>query len=180
MKTSLIIVIALFAVTLSSQAAELSLKSCSAIEDPVERLACYDKLAGRLPVDAAKASDTTPGKVEPVASKADVIAPTAPAVTSTVPAVEPTPNAEASFGLEHKVKEERPDELQLKWTEKKKDAYGKWIITLENGQVWRQTDSRRFYFTNSEQLVVISRGIFGSFFLEEPERNDGIRVKRIK
>ena len=99
--------------------------------------------------------------------------PAAPAVT---------PAAEAIFGLEHKQKseEELLDELQLKWTKKKKDAHGKWIITLENGQVWRQTDSRRFNFGNSEQWVVISRGVMGSFFLGEPERSGGIRVKRVK
>jgi hypothetical protein len=182
MKPSLIIAISLFAVSLSGQAATLSLESCAAIEDPVERLACYDTLAGRLPADTAKASGTTPSAVDPVAPKADVIVPAAPAVTPTAPAVEPTPDAEAIFGLEHKQKpeEERPDELQLKWTKKKKDAYGKWIIILENGQVWRQTDSRRFSFVNSEQWVVISRGVFGSFFMGEPERSGGIRVKRVK
>lgn len=182
MKSSLIIAISLFAVSLSGQAATLSLESCAAIEDPVERLACYDTLAGRLPADTAKASGTAPSAVDPVAPKTDVIVPAGPAVTPTVPAVESTPDAEALFGLEHKQKpgEERLDELQLKWTKKKKDAYGKWIITLENGQVWRQTDSRRFNFGNSEQWVVISRGILGSFFLGEPERNGGIRVKRVK
>ncbi len=182
MKSSLIIVISLFAVSLSGQAATQSLESCVSIDDPVERLACYDKLAGRLPVDTEKTSGTAPSAVEPVAPKADVIVPAAPAVTPTVPAVEPTPDAEAVFGLEHKQKpeEERPDELQLKWTKKKKDAYGKWIITLENGQVWRQIDSRPFQFVNSEQWVVISRGVLGSFFLGEPERNAEIRVKRVK
>jgi len=182
LKPSLIILISLFAVPLSVQAATPSLESCAAIENPVERLACYDTLAGRLPGDMPKASDTAPNVVDPVASKADVIVPAAPAVTPTDPAVEPTPDAEAIFGLEHKQKPEegRPDELRLKWAEKKKDAYGKWNILLENGQVWRQTDSTRFSFKNSEQWVVISRGLLGSFFLGEPEGHKQIRVKRIK
>lgn len=173
MKPSLIIAISLFAVSVSGQAAALSLESCAAIEHPIERLACYDTLAGRLPADTAKARGTAPSAVDPVAPKADVIVPAAPAVT---------PDAEAIFGLEHKQKpeEERPDELQLKWTKKKKDAYGKWIITFENGQVWRQTDSTRFSFKNSEQWVVVSRGVLGSYFLGEPERNKRIRVKRVK
>jgi hypothetical protein len=182
LKPSLIIVISLFAVSLSGQAATLSLESCAAIEHPVERLACYDTLAGRLPADTAKASGTAPSAVDPVAPKADVIVPAAPAVTPTVPAVEPTPDAVAIFGLEHKQKpeEERPDELQVKWTKKKKDTYGKWIIILENGQVWRQIDNTRFSFNNSEQWVVISRGVLGSFFLGEPDGYRQIRVKRVK
>lgn len=182
MKSSLIIVISLFAVPLSVQAATLSLESCAAIENPVERLACYDTLAGRLSGDMPKASGTAPNVVDPMASKTDVIVQAAPAVTPTDSAVEPTPDAEAIFGLEHKQKpeEEQLDELQLKWTKKKKDSYGKWNILLENGQVWRQTDSTRFSFKNSEHWVVISRGLMGSFFLGEPEGHKQIRVKRVK
>ncbi|MFC1839553.1 hypothetical protein ACFL1N_08235 [Thermodesulfobacteriota bacterium] len=182
MKSILIIAIFLFTVSLSGQAAALSLESCIEIEDKSERLACYDKLAGRLSTDTVKESGTAPGTVDPVAPKANVVVPAAPAVMPTVPAVEPTPDAEAVFGLEHKQKpeEERPDELQFKWTKKMKDGYGKWIITLENGQVWRQTDSRRFRFVNSEQWVVISRGFLGSFFMGEPGRSVEIRVKRVK
>jgi hypothetical protein len=172
----------LFAVSLSDRAETPSLESCAAVDNPDERLACYDALAGRSPDDTAKASDIAPSAVDPVAPKTGITVPSAPAVTPTVPAVEQTPEAEAIFGLEHKQKpeEERPDELQVKWTRKMKDAHGKWIIALENGQVWRQTDSRRFNFKNPEQWVVISRGVLGSFFLGEPERNGGIRVKRIE
>jgi hypothetical protein len=175
MKPSLIIAISIFAVLLSGRghAATLSLENCAAIEDPVERLACYDTLAGRLPADTTKASSTAPSAVDPVSPRADVIEQATPAMT---------PDAEAIFGLEHKQKpeEELQDKIQLKWADKKKDGYGKWVITLENGQVWHQTDSRRFTFANPEQWVVISRGLFGSFFLEEPDRSGGIRVERVK
>ncbi|MBN1831333.1 MAG: hypothetical protein JW896_04410 [Deltaproteobacteria bacterium] len=182
MKTSFIIALSIFAVSFSGQAATLSLESCAAIEDPAERLACYDTLAGRLPAATAKASGTALSAVDPVAPKADVMDPAAPSVMPTVPGVEPTPYAEAIFGLEHKQKseEEPPDELRLKWTKKEKDFYGKWVIILENGQVWRQTDSTRFSFKNSEQRVIISRGLFDSFFLGEPEGYRRIRVKRVK
>lgn len=176
------IAISLFAVSLSAQATAPSLESCAVIEDPVERLACYDTLAGRLPADTAKTSDTSPGTVDPVPPQVDVTVPAASVETPTVPAVEPTPDAETVFGLEHKRKpdEGRPDELKLKWTKKRKDAYGKWIIILENGQVWRQTDSWRFTFKNSEQWVIIYRGALGAFYLGEPERQGRIRVKRVE
>ena len=180
MKSILIIAVSLFAVSLSVQAAKPSLESCAAIEDPVERFACYETLAGRSPADTTKAGGTAPGVVDPVAPGADVVVPAAPAATPTVPAVEPKPDAEATFGLEHKPKPEkdRPDELKLKWTRKKKDAYGKWIIALDNGQVWRQTDTRSFIFKNSEHWVIVSRGFGGGFFLGEPDSHLRIRVKR--
>ena len=185
MKPSIIIVISLFAVSLSCQTSKPSLEYCAAIEDPVERFACYDAMAGRWSADTTKAGGTVPGVVEPEAPKAEVVvqaAPAAPAAAPTVPAVEPETNAEAAFGLENKPKpeEDRPDELKLKWSWKKKDAHGKWIIALENGQVWRQTDTTRFYFENSEQWVIVSRGFAGGFFLGEPESHVRIRVKRVK
>lgn len=182
MKLSLFIAITLFTVTISGQAAELPLESCAAMEDPAERLACYDALAGHVSADTTKAGETAPDAVDPEASGVDVIDSAVPAVKPAVTAVEPAPDAEAVFGFERKKKseEEHPDTLQIKWTRKEKDGFGKWIITMENGQVWRQTDSRRFSFVNPEQWVVISRGLLGSFFLGEPERNGSIRVKRIK
>jgi hypothetical protein len=180
LKPCLIITISIFAVSLSGRAAELSLESCAAIEDPAERFACYDTLAGRSPADTAKTSDTVPGGVDPAESGADVIALAAPVVTQTAPAAEPTPDEEAIFGLKNKQRENRPDKLQLKWTRKKKDTFGKWIIFMENGQVWHQTDTRRISFRNSEQLVVISRSFGGGFFLAEPDNRVRIRVKRVK
>ena len=182
MKPGLIIAISLFTVSLSCQTANQSLKRCADIVDPVERYACYDKLAGHSPADTSKAGGTAPGEVAPAAPGADVVVSEAPAARSTVPAVEPKPNAEAVFGLEHKLipKKERLDKLKLKWTRKEKDAYGKWIIAMENGQVWRQTDGKDFFFINSEHRVILSRGLFGSFFLGEPDSHVLIRVKRVK
>jgi hypothetical protein len=180
LKPSLIITIFVFAASLAGQAAELSLESCAAIDDPGERFACYDKLAGRSPADTAKAADTAPGGAEPAEPGADVIAPAAPAATQTAPAAKPIPDAEAVFGFEDRPKEDKPDKLQLKWTRKMKDARGKWIIFLENGQVWRQTDTRSISFRNSEQWVVISRGFAGGFLLAEPGSHKRIRVKRVK
>ena len=179
MKPCLIITIFILAVSLSGRAAELSLESCAAIEDPGERFTCYDTLAGRLPADKAKADETASVSIDPAKPKTDVIAPAAPAATQIAPAVEPTPEAEAIFGLEHKQKP-KENKLQLRWTRKEKDARGKWIIFLENGQVWRQTDTRRIDFNNPEQWVVVSRGFAGGFFLAEPDSRIRIRVKRVK
>ena len=168
MKSSLIITISLLALSLPGQAAALSLKSCAAMEDPVERLACYDTLAGRLPADTAPSSTAAFKPVDSVKPSAS--------------AVEPAPDAESAFGLEKKKKpkEEKLDELRVKWTKKQKDASGKWIITLDNGQVWHQIDRRFFRFIDPEQRVVIYPGVLGSYFLGEPERKNGIRVERVK
>jgi len=64
-KPSLVIAVSLFAVSFPCQAAALSLETCAAIEHPVERLACYDTLAGRLPAGTAKTRATAPAAVDP-------------------------------------------------------------------------------------------------------------------
>jgi len=188
-KPGLIIAISLFAVSLSCQTSKPSLEYCATIKDSAERVACYDAMAGHWSADKTKAGSTAPAVVETEAPGAEVIAPVAPAAASTAPAAAPTvptvapePDAEAAFGLESKSKpkEDRPDEIKLKWTWKKKDPVGKWIIAMENGQVWHQTDNKDLYFENSEQWVVVSRGFAGGFFLGEPDSHVRIRVKRIK
>ncbi|MFC1839732.1 hypothetical protein ACFL1N_09140 [Thermodesulfobacteriota bacterium] len=182
MKPVLIIAIFLFTASLSCQTAKTSLERCASIDEPAERFACYDRLAGRSPADTTKESGKVTEAADPVASGADVVVPAAPAATPTVTPVEAKPNAEATLGLKYNQipKKDRPDEFKFKWTRIKKDALGKWIIFLENGQVWRQTDSRRFYFLNSEHWVIISRSVGGGFFLKEPEGKRRIRVKRAK
>ena len=56
MKPCLIIAISIFAVSLSGQAAELTLESCAAIEDPDKRFTCYDTLAARFGDDSLRYS----------------------------------------------------------------------------------------------------------------------------
>jgi hypothetical protein len=177
LKPGLIIAISLFTVSLSCQTSKPSLEYCASIEDPAERFACYEAMAGRWHADTTKAGGTAPAVVEPGAAGAEAVVPASPAAAPNVPAVETKQNAEATFGMEDKQKKARPDKLKVKWTWKKKDARGKWIIALENGQVWRQTDTRPFIFENPEHWVIVSRGFAGGFFLGEPESHVRIRVK---
>ncbi|TCI02650.1 hypothetical protein EZV61_12680 [Corallincola luteus] len=163
---------------LSVHAAPASLQQCAAISDDAQRLNCYDQLAARTLPDspAAIAPETQPLPAVQPAPGGLAGAPDAP----TVMAVEPT--AEEKFGLEHKqaVAEDAPETLTLRISKKKKNAYGKWVLTLENGQVWQQTDSTRYNFNHKDGLVVISRGSVGSFFIGQPDRNKRIRAKRVK
>lgn len=90
---------------------------------------------------------------------------------------------EESFGQEDElaaeIVEEAPDSLTVSVAE---IAQGpapdfKIIITLENGQIWRQTDVNRVYWEQGEQ-VEITRGLFGSFFMRSTEGGRRIRVTR--
>lgn len=94
-----------------------------------------------------------------------------------------TQRAEESFGQEDElaaeIVEEAPDSLRVVVTEITQGPAPdfKIIVTLENGQIWRQTDVNRVYWEVGEQ-VEITRGLFGSFFMKSTEGGRRIRVTR--
>jgi hypothetical protein len=62
-------------------------------------------------------------------------------------------------------------------TNVKEAPYGELIISLNNGQQWRQigSDSLRI---DQDDTVIIERGMFNSFLLKKAGQNRSIRVKR--
>ncbi len=96
------------------------------------------------------------------------------------PAIEQSVSAEDKFGYEHKRQaNDLIQTLNIGVTKVSKTPFGKMIITLDNGQVWRQTDKVRLKI-ESGQTVSIERGMLGSFFMGTDEVTKRIRVKRVK
>ena len=62
--------------------------------------------------------------------------------------------------------------------EREEGPYGKWRITLKNGQVWKQTDSG--YFSWEGDAYYIERGALNSFFFGREGSNRRMRVQRVK
>ena len=88
--------------------------------------------------------------------------------------------AKQNFGREQaQISEEAPDSISVKIAAIEPGAYGKLIITLDNGQVWRQNDSVRVHWDSGDQ-VQVERGALGSFFMRLEDGGRKIRVKRIK
>ncbi|WP_346836748.1 hypothetical protein [Microbulbifer sp. SAOS-129_SWC] len=88
--------------------------------------------------------------------------------------------AERDFGREQqRISEEAPDTLNAAITNIQSGAYNKLIITLSNGQVWRQIDSHRVHWDSGDQ-VQVERAMFGSFRMKPADGGRTIRVKRIK
>jgi len=135
-----------------------ALVDCRAINDEVERLACYDQLA-----DVYREVEW---KEEP--SSVLAVAPSAP------PAVVAT---ESDFGRSKEVTNP-PDSIVGDIDEIDRTAYGKLILRLENGQVWQQLDSRRMTLREGDE-VRISRAMSGSFLLQKASGGTSIRVRRI-
>ena len=64
--------------------------------------------------------------------------------------------------------------------EVRQDPYGKLIVVLNDGQVWRQTDSRRVRTPrNTDGLTVnIERGAMGSYFMSLGDSPVSVRASR--
>jgi len=174
------------------------LSMCAKNNDSLQRLVCYDKLAKdtkssqpKQPQAALK--DTT---VRSVGSVVQVAQKTQSETVLAVPELSPKKTVaqpqstgviantvkqqQTSFGKEDI---QRPEDLvqriEASIIKVKKAHHGKLIITLDNGQVWRQTDSTRLKL-RKDNVVIINRGALGSFFIGKKNANKRIRAKRVK
>lgn len=89
-------------------------------------------------------------------------------------------HAEKQFGQEQQqAVDEAPDAITATITKTEEGAYGKTVFTLDNGQVWRQTGTKRSILRAGEQ-VTVERGALGSFMMRKATGGRSLRVKRIK
>ncbi len=83
-------------------------------------------------------------------------------------------------GSDDKDKEERIQELQTTITSAREFGYGKWLLTLEEGGRWQQTDSIRLNAEpRSGDTILIKTAAMGSY-LASINGQRSIRVKRVE
>ena len=82
-----------------------------------------------------------------------------------------------AFGLEHKTPEPVA-EIEARVSAIGRDALGKMVFTLDNGQTWQQKDSKRL-IVHEGDAVTIERGALSAFYLSAGD-NKRISVSRIK
>lgn len=147
------------------------LAECAAIKNPVQRLVCYDEVVSGSGVATVASQGASKG-----ASRA--------AQASQGRSQQPTKSErsderdlEAEFGLP--VETERLKRLDVEIASKQQTPRGQWIITLENGQVWKQTDYRR-HVLPSDASYFIEAGVSTNFFLGRKGSNSRVSVERIE
>jgi hypothetical protein len=160
------------------------LTQCSSISNTAERLACYDRLAGRAP--ASKAPPSSPTAAAPAAAPVSAApAAAAPAAATPVPARASTAD---DFGLS-KVQKERangadsssPAEIKsitARVTGFRKGPSGRPRVLLDNGQSWEYEEDGDYLLAVGDS-VTIRRASLGSYLLVTPARLIH-RVRRIR
>jgi hypothetical protein len=176
--------------------------ACAAIAAQAERLACYDRLAGRgpAPVSTPPSGGSRPSVAPSAPAPAPAAAagegrtasppnptPSAPAPSaagSATPPAAATPVAPASkeaFGLytaEHPAAPKATtDSIVGRVVETKYDTYGRETVLLEGGPVWQLDGSDALLATGDS--VTIKRASLGSYFLTTASGRTH-RVKRLR
>lgn len=153
---------------------EEQLAQCAAKTDKLERLICYDALAAQAMNRAAQQVSTDLNEVP--THTAEVAAAQVAASQTKTTQTTLTESAQDNFGKI--VKQEQIDAMWLTVKQVDKDPYGTLKLSFENGQQWKQIDSRRFRVSSGDK-VQIERAALGSFLLGKEGSNTTIRVKRI-
>lgn len=148
-------------------------RACATQVDDARRLACYDS-ALSVGIDAAR-------------SKA-----TSPVVPQNEPTVSPRPtrplderSAVERFGYRGDIaREEQASEVELEMLQARIAAIewlprGQFVITLDNGQVWRQKTTQSIGSLEPGDQVTIRAGSLGSFRLSGSS-NRSTQVRRVK
>ena len=185
LKATPLTVLLLFAACtrVDAQALPGTLHACRSITSDKERLACFDREVARL--DAAmepaaiEPKDATPASIQ---SK--------PSVQASAASKPKAPLApEQTFGLSSdrivklEARQEGAPRVELKnltaqVASVSHNSAGRWVVTLNNGQVWRQAETRSDFEVAPGASVKISTGAMGSFFLQTNAHN-WTRVERV-
>lgn len=185
-----------------------ALAGCAALTDGQARLACYDRLAPQVK-DAL--ATPAPSATQPAVASAQPPAPAQPRIptkeeqkswfgfdlgslfgsspeTQTKPeqfGEERTPAKQQEVAAKEKETEvQEIDSITAKLTEYAMTPVGKFIVFLDNGQVWRELPSEDsnvpFKHEMSKNTVEIERGLLGSYILHLNGSLRGYKVVRVK
>lgn len=187
----------------SAQPLADALRSCAKITEDSQRLACFDRQVAALSdVAASPGAGTSPGPTS--AAAAGAAASPASSGGSAQPVGSPPPGARPAMGnapvapalspeqklglsaegvrkLEAKQGIPSPPEvkgLTAHIASVSHGASGRMVLTLDNGQVWRQAETRPAFEAHPGDVATISSGALGTFWLAT-SRHNWTRVERI-
>ncbi|MEM7494182.1 MAG: hypothetical protein AAF296_12435 [Pseudomonadota bacterium] len=148
-----------------------ALYACASIDDGDERLACYDSAVGRLKAaeEAGEVTTISRAEVETVQREAFGFSlPSLPRIAM--------PRLGGNDDDSGKI-----TQIQTAVTSIKESRVNGLRITLENGQVWQQTDGRQVTYSKRKGVkeATVKEAAFGSFMMKL-DGGVAFRVKRVR
>lgn len=167
---------------------------CVNLPTPEQRLACFE-----AQVEAARGAPAA--APAPAAPRAPSAAPAAPAPSSAAPAAAAAASPAApvtttiavpaaastapdEFGLRQRPEAEEdappPPEVRAKVAELRETVPNAFLITLDNGQVWRQTRADPYKSLRVGQDVRIYFSRWRAYRLDSPQMSGFLQVERVR
>lgn len=174
------LMIALGAVPASAQPLQQQLSRCLGIPGVLQRLNCYDSVAKGAGIPPMASAAPVPHTAAPAPAYR---APSAPVYPAPVPAYVPPAPSLGSERLPSAVAAARRPENAVTAGVIKVvyDGTGRFTITLDNGQVWRQLSGDQSMLHGTRfSTAHITRGALGSYDLTVDSRNASYRVTRLQ
>ena len=159
--------IAILSVSISAGSFEESVAACREIASATQRVSCYDAVVDSRPGNKSKAVEK------------EVVAVTVK--TRTLPTSQSLfgqADADAKRQVEEAVNIEQISQIKAAVTRIDKAANNQLLLTLDNGQRWRQMDNQRTRLSVGD-TVVIRKASLGSYRLEKEAGNRKLRVRRV-
>jgi hypothetical protein len=133
-----------------------TLLACKAMTDAAQRLACYDSNVAQLQTATARRDIVVVDRNEVREARHSLFGFNLPTL--------------AIFGNDGKDKSspvvEEEKEINATIQSARQDGQGNWLITLDNGAVWRQTDGvPQGYTPRAGMAVTVRRAALGSYFM---------------
>lgn len=166
-----------------------ALGKCAAIADNNARLACYDGLAPHVKQALSTPPESLGGRAPTKEEEENWFGFNLSGLFGSSPEQQTTPE---QFGAERlpethakeEVAAQEVDSISSGVTDYAYTPFGKFIVFLQNGQVWRQAegdaDHALFKRHPDENTVTISRGAIGSYNLTLNGSDRRFKVDRVK
>lgn len=159
-----------------SETIESALKQCSNQQNSLQRLVCYDRVV--KDINQYSGLEEAIKRGYPVPSVSSENRAPAPAPRASFDQQKASPSG-TEFGLEHKKPiNDDIESLTGSIVKTDKTLRDKYVITLDNGTVWQQTDDDTLKL-EAGHTVTIERGLLGAFYLSRSDVNRRMKVKRV-
>ncbi len=158
-----------------------ALLACSAQVDAAERLACYDSVVKAMSSEARAIAE----KRDAQAAKLALAAQAAEEAAKAEAAARAAAEQKDRFGREGirglgGADPERVEQVEAKVSETLRDGYGKTVLILDNGQMWRQADDFPLPTVRAGTDIVVKRGAMGSYRMVLGKMSRTIQVVRMR